>query len=191
MDMNFDKDFQESQRVNELASHLLKTGVVASSFEAEHRAREMIYGKVEASAPKQPQQPQQGQQAPTATQDDYIKMLETSHKLLMKEVIAIKYKLDQTFSEFAAIKASLNKIEIKAASQPMQYMQQQQQPQPMQYMQQPQQYSQQPQQPQPMQYAPQQAPAPQEEKKTLVTKEGYKQEDIAIDKIFYSGPKKD
>lgn len=110
--MDFDEEFKESQRVSELASHLLKTGTAASSAEAEKRAREMIYGSVAASSAK----PTVQEKAVHANSDEYIKMIETSHNLIMKELAAIKYKQDQFISEIVTLKSELNKMQIQAAA---------------------------------------------------------------------------
>lgn len=108
--MDFDEEFKESQRVSELASHLLKTGTAASSAEAEKRAREMIYGSV--AAPAKPA----AQENVKTNSDEYIKMIETSHNLIMKELAAIKYKQDQFISEIVTLKSELSKIQIQAVA---------------------------------------------------------------------------
>ncbi len=109
--MDFDEEFKESQRVAELAGHLLKTGTAASSAEAEKRAREMIYGSVAATATKPA-----AQENVKTNSDEYIRMIETSHNLIMKELAAIKYKQDQFVSEIISLKSELNKMQIQAAA---------------------------------------------------------------------------
>lgn len=109
--MDFDEEFKESQRVAELAGHLLKTGTAASSAEAEKRAREMIYGSVAATATKPA-----AQENVKTNSDEYIKMIETSHNLIMKELAAIKYKQDQFISEILTLKSELSRMQIQAVA---------------------------------------------------------------------------
>lgn len=160
--MDFDEEFKESQKVSELASHLLRTGTAASSAEAEKRAREMIYGTVAAT-------PKPVAQETKANSDEYIKMLEMSHNLIMKELSAIKYKHDQLLSEIMSLKTDLSKMQIQAAARP------------------------------------ERAPVAETkaEEKSAETKsepvsrsgvgpgaQGFKAEDVSVDKYFYFGQKK-
>ncbi len=167
--MDFDEEFKESQRVAELASHLLKTGTAASSAEAEKRAREMIYGSVAATATKPA-----AQENVKTNSDEYIKMIETSHNLIMKELAAIKYKQDQFVSEIISLKSELNKMQIQAAAAsrlaPAAY-QAQKEPEP-----------------KSQQQAPAQEPAP--AKPEPVTRDGLTSKDVSVEKFFYFGQKK-
>ncbi|MDP2750129.1 MAG: hypothetical protein Q8O89_04830 [Nanoarchaeota archaeon] len=111
--MNFDEEFKENQRVSELASHLMKTGTAASYLEAEKRAKEMIYGTMQPSSTAA-----KAASAEARPADEYTKLLEMSHNVLMKEVGAVKYKVDQLFSEMISIRTELSKMQIQAAAKP-------------------------------------------------------------------------